>query len=184
MQMEIEIEEPHHFLISPNARTIFMVLQHGLTDLKYLLDNEKNEEIKNSLISNLYNVNAKIFALLDKCRNGGKNEKHYTPFRANLLRIDKILDENDNDQPRKEMIEGFLTNFWTICDCNSYCHTKLDAEICLGIYERYKAKSKREKYSDLGALLENSILQLQKISCKKVSALPRNKRLACHQDSC
>ena len=59
-----------------------------------------------------------------------KKANEYIPFRANLINLNKIIEEysvvyQDNEEQiqKKERIVNFLDGYWYACDCANFCHS-------------------------------------------------------------
>jgi len=60
-------------------------------------------------------------------------------------------------QPRQEMINQFIHNFWTSCKCSKTCFLKVPFNEALKIYEIYLDLDNIIRSQQVGAIIQNAI---------------------------
>ena len=166
--MEIE-SESLHTLSHLSLAEVYDHIKCGIDEIENRFQAATSKEIKQAIQTTLFALNSKIFTILNVVAFKGRSADDYTPFRANLLNLPKLLDEvttEIEDVNEKELLRQkankFIENYWHACNCLHYCHSKVDLKACLTIHLRFSRLSKKEKSTCLGALLTNHAKKLEK----------------------
>jgi len=159
--MEIESESLHPLFHLSIAELHDHIIS-GLDEIENRFRVTNSKEMKQAIQTTLFALNSKIFTILNVVAFKGRSAADYTPFRANLLNLPKLLDEvtaDVEDDNEKELIRQkttkFAENYWNACSCSHYCHSRIDLKACLQIHLKFTGLSKKEKATSLGALLSN-----------------------------
>jgi hypothetical protein len=159
--MEIESESLHS-LSHLSLAELYDHIKSGVDEIEDRFRVATSEGIKEAIQTTLFALNSKIFTILNAVAFKGKPADNYTPFRANLLNLPKLLDqvvadvEDDNEKEfLRQKATKFAEKYWNACNFSHYCHSRIDLKACLQIHLRFSRLSKKEKSTGLGALLSN-----------------------------
>jgi len=106
------------------------------------------------MFSQMMQFQAKLFSYLNSTLS--KEEKAFTPFRSNLIALNKTMNSLESfEVEKKTRVETFINNFWFQCMCKSACHMKVSLNEALEIHESYSTMTRKLKAISLGAVIKN-----------------------------
>jgi len=119
-----------------------------------------SSESKDSIFSTFLRLRSIMFMLEAKILNKSIDPKNYTPSKGNQLNVAILLrDMPHMFQPRQEMLNQFINNFWTSCKCSKTCFMKVPFNEALKIYEIYLDLDDSTRSRQVGAIIQNAITE-------------------------
>jgi len=115
-------------------------------------------ESKDSIFSTFLRLRSIMFMFESKILKKSIDPKSYTPSKGNQLDVAILLRNMSHMlQPRQEMINQFIHNFWTSCKCSKTCFMKVPFNEALKIYEIYLDLDNSTRSQQVGAIIQNAI---------------------------